>query len=159
MSNIIKKNENAMAEWNPFRSMRDLLRWDPFREMSPLWDRFEQLQREAWMPSFEVRETKDSYVFKADLPGVKNDDIEVSLSGNRLQIAGKRDAEKETKDDTFYAYERSYGSFTRTFTLPADIDADHVHSELKDGVLTLAIPKKVEAQAKKIPIGAGAPKS
>jgi HSP20 family protein len=159
MSNIIKKNENAMAEWNPFRSMRDLLRWDPFREMSPLWDRFEQLQRDTWMPTFEVRETKDSYVFKADIPGVKQDDIEVSLSGNRLQIAGKRDAEKETKEDTYYAYERSYGSFSRAFTLPPDIDAEHVHSELKDGVLTLAIPKKVEAQAKKIPIGTGGSKS
>ena len=61
--------------------------------------------------------------------------------------------------DTYYAYERSYGSFTRSFTLPADIDADHVHSELKDGVLTLAIPKKAEARAKKIPIGSGATKS
>jgi HSP20 family protein len=148
-----------MAEWNPIRTMRDLLRWDPFREMSPLWDRFEQVQRDTWLPTFEVRETKDSYVFKADIPGVKQDDIEVSLTGNRLQIAGKRDAEKETREDTYYAYERSYGSFTRSFTLPADIDAEHVHSELKDGVLTLAIPKKVEAQAKKIPIGTGASKS
>jgi HSP20 family protein len=160
MSNIIKKNENTMAEWNPLRSMRDLLRWDPFREMSPLWDRYEQqLQRDAWLPDFEVRETKDSYVFKADVPGVKKEDIDVSLSGNRLQVTGKREAEKETKEDTFYAYERSYGSFTRAFTLPADIDADHVRTELKDGVLTLTIPKKVEAQAKKIPIGTGSTKS
>jgi HSP20 family protein len=160
MSNIIKKNENTMAEWNPFRSMRDLLRWDPFREMSPLWERYEQqLQRDAWLPDFEVRETNDSYVFKADVPGVKKEDIDVSLSGNRLQVTGKREAEKETKEDTFYAYERSYGSFTRAFALPADIDADHVRTELKDGVLTLAIPKKVEAQAKKIPIATGTTKS
>jgi HSP20 family protein len=155
MSNIVKKDENAGGL---FPSMRDLLRWDPFREMAPLWNRFERGAAE-WMPSFEVRETQDSYVFKADLPGVKKEDVDVSLRGNRLQISGKRESEKENKDDTYYTYERSYGSFTRAFTLPAEIDAEHVHSELKDGVLTLAIPKKAAAQARKIPIGTGTTKS
>jgi HSP20 family protein len=155
MSNIVKKDENAGGL---FPSMRDLLRWDPFREMAPLWNRFDRGGAE-WLPSFEVRETQDSYVFKADLPGVKKEDIDVSLRGTRLQISGKRESEKENKDDTYYTYERSYGSFTRAFTLPAEIDAEHVHSELKDGVLTLAIPKKAAAQAKKIPIGTGTTKS
>jgi HSP20 family protein len=155
MSNIIKKNDRGMSEWNPLRSMRDVFGWDPFREMAPLLNRFESMRPDAWAPSFEVRETKDAYVFKADVPGVKKEDIDVSLSGNRLQVSGKRDAERETKDDTFYTYERSYGSFTRAFTLPADIDPDHVRSELKDGVLTLAVPKKAEAQTKKIAIGTG----
>jgi HSP20 family protein len=155
MSNIVKKNEGGMTKWDPFRSMRDLLRWDPFREMAPLFGSLEQAQTDAWLPSFEVRETKDAYVFKADLPGVKKEDIDISLSGNRLQISGKREAEHETKDDTFYTYERSYGAFTRAFTLPGDIDADHVRTDLKDGVLTLAVPKKAEAQTKKIAIGTG----
>jgi HSP20 family protein len=66
---------------------------------------------------------------------------------------------RETAASAGYTYERSYGSFTRAFTLPAEIDAEHVHSELKDGVLTLAIPKKAAAQAKKIPIGTGTTKS
>jgi HSP20 family protein len=106
-----------------------------------------------------VRENKFACVFKADLPGVKQDDLEVSITGNRLQISGKRDEEKEAKDDTFYTYERSYGSFSRTFTLPDTADAEHVKTELQDGVLSLVVPKKPEAQAKKIPISIGASKS
>jgi HSP20 family protein len=156
MSNIIKRNgnENQLEAWDPFRAVRDLMRWDPFREMAPMI----ATERE-WMPAFEVREDKDGYHFKADLPGTKREDIEVSLSGNRLTVGGKRESEKETKDDTFYAYERSYGSFKRTFTLPDGIDTDHVTSELKDGVLTLVVPKKASAVAKKIPIAAPASKS
>lgn len=155
MSNIVKRSE---SESSLFSSLRDLLRWDPFREIAPLWGRGDREERD-WLPSFEVRETKESYVFTADLPGVKKEDIDVTLRGNRLQISGKREAEKESKDDTFYAYERTYGAFTRSFTLPPEIDAEHVHSELKDGVLTLAIPKKVDAPAKKISIGTTAAKS
>jgi len=155
MAEIIKRNGNELEAWDPFRAMRDMMRWDPFREMAPMFGRFER----EWAPAFEVRETKDSYVFKADLPGVKKEDIEVALSGNRLTVAGKRESEKETKDDTFYAFERSYGSFTRSFTLPDGIDRDHVKTELKDGVLTLAVPKMPEAQPKKIPIVSGASKS
>jgi HSP20 family protein len=156
MANIIKKNDDGqMTQWDPFQAMREMMRWDPFRDMAPI---LPQLDR-SWLPSFEVRENRDGYVFKADLPGVKKEDIEVSLTGNRLQISGKRDEEKEAKDDTYYTYERSYGSFSRMFTLPEGADAEHVKTELKDGVLTLVLPKKPEAQPKKIPISAGASKS
>lgn len=157
MTNIVKRtgNDSSVEAWDPFRAVRELMRWDPFREMAPM---VAPTDRE-WMPAFEVREDKDGYHFKADLPGTKREDIDVSLTGNRLVIAGKRESEKETKDDTFYAYERSYGSFRRTFTLPDGIDTEHVTSELKDGVLTLVVPKKAEAQAKKIPIAAPAARS
>ena len=156
MADIIKKEHGGqLTQWDPFQAMREMLRWDPFREMAPI---FPQLER-AWMPSFEVRENKDGYVFIADLPGVKKDDLEVSLTGYRLQISGKRDEEKEAKGDTFYTYERAYGSFSRAFTLPDTADVAHVRSELKDGVLTLVVPKKPEAQAKKIPIAVSATKS
>ncbi|HVV83928.1 MAG TPA: Hsp20/alpha crystallin family protein [Kofleriaceae bacterium] len=157
MANIVKRNgnENQLEAWDPFRAIREMMRWDPFREMAPM---LAPVERE-WMPAFEVREDKTGYYFKADLPGVKREDIEVSLTGNRLSIAGKRESEKETKEDTYYAFERSYGSFKRAFTLPEGVDTEHVTTELKDGVLTLAIPKKAEAQAKKIPIAGPAPKS
>jgi len=94
-------------------------------------------------------------VFKADLPGVKESDIEVSLVGNRLAISGKREGEKEEKAETYYAYERSYGSFTRTFTLPSDIDSAHIKAELKNGELTVVVPKAAAAVAKRIPVAAG----
>lgn len=135
---------------DPFGAMRDLMRWDPFREIEPItWG------RRAWSPDFEVRETKDSYVFKADLPGAKKEDIDISLIDNRLRVSGKREEEEETKDDTYYAYERSYGSFTRTFTLPDTADTEHISANLDDGVLTLVIPKTAESKARKIQIGSG----
>jgi len=151
VADIVKK-ESGQISRDPFQMMREMMRWDPFREMVPL--SFER----AWSPSFEVRETKDSFVFKADLPGVKKEDIDVSLTGNRLQIGGKRDEEKEQKGDTYFTYERSFGSFTRCFTLPDGADTEHVKTELNEGVLTLIVPKKAESHARKIPIASG-PKS
>jgi HSP20 family protein len=156
MADIVKTNGGQMTEWNPIRTMRDLLRWDPFREMAPM---FPSIAVPTFTPSFDVVENKDSYVFKADVPGVKKDDLEITTSGNRVQISGKRDTEHETKTDTVYTYERQYGSFCRAFTLPDGADLDHAKSELKDGVLTLVIPKVSAAQAKKIPISISASKS
>jgi HSP20 family protein len=121
---------------------------DPFREMVPFFPE----ERMALTPAFEVKETKDGYYFKADVPGVKESDLEVSLTGTRLTISGKRDAEKEDKGDAFYTYERSYGSFTRIFTLPEGIDTTAMHATLKEGVLSIVVPKKPESQPKKIPI-------
>ena len=81
------------------------------------------------------------------------------ITGNRLQISGKRDIEHETKTDTVYTYERQHGHFVRSFTLPDGADLEHAKSDLKEGVLTLVIPKQPGAQAKKIAITTGASKS
>ena len=159
MAEIVKKNGGQLAEWNPVRMMREMLRWDPFREMAPLLPSLAPFERLEWSPSFDVSENKDAYLFKADVPGVKKEDLEITTTGNRIQISGKRDSEQETKTDTFYTYERQYGSFTRSFTVPDGADLEHAKSELKDGVLTLVIPKKPGAQAKKIPIAAPGTKS
>lgn len=150
MTDIVKKEIGSITR-DPFQMLRELMRWDPFREMAPFGQTFER----GWQPSFDVRETKESFIFNADLPGVKKDDIKVELTGNRLSISGNRNEEKENKDDTYYTYERSYGSFSRTFTLPDGVDVEHIKTELADGVLSLAIPKKAEAQARQIPITAG----
>jgi HSP20 family protein len=158
MADIVKKKDNGQqpAEWHPFRAFRDLFRWDPFREMAPIFQGFPAFDRLEFNPRFDVTEDKDSYLFKADIPGVKKEDLEISTTGNRLQISGKRDAEKETKSETVYTYEREYGSFVRSFTLPDGADLEHAKSELKDGVLTLVIPKLPGAHTKKISISTGA---
>src|SRR5206468_2533929 len=101
-------------------------------------------------------ETKDAYVFRADLPGVKDSDLEISLTGNRLTVSGRREQERQEQGETFYASERSYGSFTRSFTLPEGIDGDNVSADLKSGVLTLSVPKKPEVQPRKVTINTGA---
>jgi HSP20 family protein len=156
MADIVKKTSGqSLTEWNPLQAMRDLLRWDPFREMAPSLPSFPAFDRMAWNPSFDVTESKDGYLFKADVPGVKKEDIEITATGNRLQISGKRDIEQESKTDTLYTYERQYGSFNRFFTVPEGTDLEHARSELKDGVLTLVIPKTAEAHTKKISISTG----
>lgn len=134
-------------DWEPFRRMRQLLHWDPFAEMTEL----PTLETPVtFMPAFEVKETKDSYVFKADLPGIKETDVDISFTGDRLTVSGKREMERKEEKETYYAYERSYGSFTRAFTLPMGVDAEHAKAELKDGVLTIVLPKMPEAMPKKI---------
>jgi HSP20 family protein len=159
MTDIVKKNGGQLTEWDPMRAMRDLMRWDPFREMAPAFATLPPFDRMSFNPTFDVTETKDGYTFKADVPGVKKDEIEISTVGNRLQITGKRESEHEAKTDTVYTYERQYGSFARSFTLPDGVDVEHAKSELKDGVLTLVIPKMPGTQAKKIAIGSGTSKS
>jgi HSP20 family protein len=156
------KSTPTTRSWEPFsfrtdplRTMRELLGWDPFREMAPL----ATVASATFAPTFEVKETKDGYCFKADVPGVKESDIEVTLTGNRLTMAGRRDAEKQEQTDTIYTYERSYGEFTRSFTLPEGIDASTTLAELKDGVLTVSVKKLPEAQPKKIAVQSVAKKS
>jgi HSP20 family protein len=159
MAEIEKKNAGQLTEWNPARMVREMLRWDPFREVAPLLPTFAPFERMEWNPGFDITENKDAYVFKPDVPGVKKEDLEITTTGNRIQISGKRDTEQEAKTDTVYTYERHYGSFTRTFTLPDGTDLEHAKSELKDGVLTLVIPKQPGAQTKKIPIATAGAKS
>jgi HSP20 family protein len=136
------------AAWDPFQSMRELLRWDSFQ-----FGQLMPLQAEAhFAPDFEVKETKESFVFRADLPGVAEKDLQVQLNDNRLSVSGKRESEKTEQNETYYASERSYGSFTRSFMLPEGVDADKAHAELKNGVLSIAIPKRPEAQPRKISV-------
>jgi HSP20 family protein len=130
---------------------RDLLRWDPFREMAPSLPSF-AVEMSAFSPAFEVKETKEGYTFKADVPGVAEKDLEITRTGNRLTVGGKRESEKEEKNETCYTCERTSGSFTRSFTLPDGIDGDLIRADLKDGVLTLLVPKKPEAQPQKIAV-------
>jgi len=138
---------------DPYSVLRDFLRWDPFREIAPIHHETDRLTQ--FDAAFEVKETKDSYLFKADVPGIKESDITINLTGNRLTVSGKRDEEKRQENETFFSYERSYGSFTRAFTLPEGVDAEKVSANLKEGVLSIAVPKTPEAQPKRVSIKTG----
>ena len=149
MANLtVRRNAGSLsrpsAEPERFRWMH----WDPFHEMSP----FSPEERpERFAPDFEVKEIKEGYLFKADVPGVKEKDLEITMTGNRLTITGKREAEMEERTEMYYACERSYGSFTRSFTLPEGTGGgDRIRAELAQGVLTLLLPKKPELQPKRI---------
>jgi HSP20 family protein len=145
----------SVGRWNrgfdPFERMRELMGFDPFEQVGRMVGG--QEQGLGFVPAFEVKETKDSYIFKADLPGVKESDLDITLTGDRITISGKRETEKEEDTDRFYAYERSYGSFSRSFTLPEGVDAEHCSADLKEGVLNLRLPKVPEVQPKRIQVG------
>jgi len=136
------------ATWDPWRTMRAMMGWDPFREMAA-FPTFEE-RGVPFNAAFDVKETKDAYLFKADLPGIKDKDLEVTMTGNRLNVSGKREEEKEETSDRYYTYERTYGSFTRSFTLPDGADVDKLRASLDQGVLTIHVPKRAEVQPKKI---------
>ena len=137
--------------WDPFRTMRELMRGDLLGFAPPGgW-----LEPTGLTAAFEVKETKDGFEFKADVPGIEAKDLDVKLTNNRLTVSGKREAEKTDKGDTYYTYERSYGSFTRSFTVPEGVNADAIHADLKDGVLKINIQKKPEAKPRQIQIKNG----
>ncbi len=136
---------------DPLQVLRELTGWDPFREMTTLTPAVSR-RTVPFAPQFEVKETKDAFIFKADLPGVDEKNIDVSLTGNRLAVSGLREEEDRHEGENFFADERAFGSFTRAFTLPDGVDGDQISADLKDGVLTLHIPKKPENQPKKISI-------
>jgi len=150
--NIVHKPSNIPAvsntagNFDPFRTMRELMRFDPFAEMGTITN-WQSIQ---FNPDFEVKETREGYQFRADLPGIKEKDLEISMTGNRLTVSGHREAEKRDESDRYYLYERSYGSFSRSFTLPDGVDNTKVAADLKDGVLTMLVPRRPETQPRKI---------
>jgi HSP20 family protein len=105
-----------------------------------------------WLPDVDIAEEKDRMVIKADLPGMKQEDITVEVTDGVLSIKGERKHEAETKEGKTYRLERSYGSFLRSFTLPADVDAAKVNAAYKNGVLEISLPKIAEAKAKQIKV-------
>jgi HSP20 family protein len=141
---------------DPLRVMRDLV-MDPFRFLQIPAFRELGAGEMAWNPGFEVRETDDAFIFKADMPGIRPEDVDITLDGNELRISGKREQETEQDEGRIHMYERAYGAFSRSFLLPDTADLDKVRSDLKEGVLTLVVPKKASAsqQRRKVQVGSG----
>jgi HSP20 family protein len=151
MSLITRKNPNqtlasrSTDDWRPMQMFENMLRWDP---MSSLFSG--DAGSAAFVPHVDVTETPNSYVFTADLPGVREDQLDISLTGNQLVISGKRESGEAQEGSRYHLYERTYGQFTRTFSLPSGIDPEQVTANLKDGVLTLTVGKRPEVQPRRI---------
>lgn len=138
-----------VGQTSPMRYLRELMKWDPFSELTPMAG----LQPlEGITATFDVKETPNAFIFKADLPGFVDKDLDITSDGNRLTVSGHRRDEREDKGDRYYVCERRYGSFSRSFTLPQGIDVDHVNADLKNGVLTITVPRVAAQQAKKIAV-------
>ena len=143
----------------------ELMPWRPFgrlaplrREMDDLWDRissdFPALRRRegVWAPSVDVSEDKENFIVQAELPGVDQKDVNVTVSGNMLTIRGEKKKEEEKKDEHHYSMERFYGSFQRSFQLPANVQTDKIEASFDKGVLKVTLPKTEEAKKKEIEI-------
>lgn len=143
----------AIKKWNPFNEMMAL-----HNQIDRLFnDLFERTSRGeidygTWIPPVDLREEGDKLVLEMELPGLKKEDVDISIENNVLTIKGERKFEKEEKKENYHRIERSYGKFSRSFSLPATIKADAIDASLKDGVLVLTLPYAEEAKPKKITI-------
>jgi len=118
-----------------------------------VWRRL-PIEERGWAPPIEVFEKEDKFVVKAELPGIKEEDIDVSVVGYTLTVKGERKAETEVKEEDYYCCERSYGSFSRSIALPSTVDAKKIEASFEDGVLEVSLPKAAEVKPEKISVSA-----
>ena len=143
-----------------------IVRYDPFRDLRTLQEEVNRLfstnlsrsfgdegiGRGAWAPSVDIYENKDQIVLEAELPGMKQEDFDLSIENNVITLRGERKFEKTDETDNYHRVERSYGSFTRSFTLPQTVSADGATAEYTNGVLRVTLPKREETKARRIEV-------
>jgi HSP20 family protein len=149
--------------------MRILTRWEPARGLTTLQDQVNRLFNDsfrrtdeeaslsAWAPAVDVYETEHELVVKADLPEVDPKDLDIRVENNILTISGERKFEKKVNEENYLRVERSYGSFSRSFTLANTVNPEAIKADYQNGVLTLSIPKREEAKPKQIKVNVGTP--
>lgn len=145
----------------------NLVKWDPFRELEDVTNRLNRIFGRSlarsesgqnmlavadWAPSVDISETDSEYLIKGEIPGVKKEDVKVTIQDGMLTIQGERKQEKEEKGKKFHRIERSYGSFVRSFRVPDDADENSVKAEFKDGMLNVTLAKSAKAKPKAIEV-------
>jgi HSP20 family protein len=147
--------------------MTSIIGWDPLREMTGMRETMDRLFDEAFARPFssalvdgygasalalDVYQTDDEIVVRAGLPGVKAEDVQISVANGVLSIRGEVKEEKEEHQGAYHLRERRYGTFARSISLPTDVDADKAHAQFEDGVLTLTLPKSEQVKPKTITV-------
>jgi len=141
-----------------------ITRWDPFRNLSTLQDQVNRLFETnfpartdnsaltTWAPAVDIYETENELVIKADLPEVSDKDLDVRVENNMLTLRGERKFEKQVKEDNYLRVERTYGSISRSFSLPNTVNTEAIEAEYKNGVLTIELPKRAESKPKQVKV-------
>lgn len=140
-----------------------IVRYDPFRDLRTLQEEVNRLfstrafgdegiGRGAWAPSVDIYENKDQIVLEAELPGMKQEDFDLAVENNVITLRGERRFEKADEADNYHRVERSYGSFTRSFTLPQSVSAEGATAEYNNGVLRVVLPKREETKSRRIEV-------
>jgi HSP20 family protein len=140
--------------------------WEVMRELATMQERMNRIwgnmyergsedvtSRGTWLPPVDIFETADrEIVLKAELPGLRREDIDLTVENNTLTIRGERRRDPEISEDRYHRFERQYGAFSRSFTLPPTVDASRVRAEYRDGVLTVTLPVRDEARPRQIQV-------
>jgi HSP20 family protein len=143
--------------------MASVVRWDPFRDVMALREEVNRLfgrtlgegaGAAVWTPAVDVFDTKDAIVLKAELPGMKPEDIDIEIDDNVLTIKGERRFRETVEDGRYYRLERSYGHFSRSLTLPQGVRGDQIEARFDQGVLEVRVPKSEEVKPRKIAVAA-----
>jgi HSP20 family protein len=146
--NLTKYSNPELSNWSPLSNLRD--------HINRLFDvSFPNRPAESfgdWAPALDAFEDKDKYVVSVEIPGMKKEDINVTVHDGVLTVSGERNSEKDVKDGTVHRTERFYGKFSRSVSLPSAVKADKVAASYRDGVLTVEIPKAEEAKPRQIDI-------
>lgn len=151
---------NSLARWQ-----RPDLTWPTFGRLTNLRDEIDRLFEvplaelahtsqllSGWTPAFDVFEDKDNFYVRAELPGMRKEDIDLSLHNGSLSVSGERKSEEKLKDAEVYRTERFFGRFQRTITVPAEVAVDKIKAQYKDGILSVTLPKAEEAKPKHIDV-------
>ena len=141
--------------------------WDPLRDLSSIQEKMNQLFEDTlsrtrgreeglaagmWAPAVDIYETSESVVVKAELPGLTKEQVGIEVKDGVLTLKGERKVEREVKEENYHRVERAYGTFQRSFSLPASVDQEKIGATLKDGVLEVTLPKKEQAKPKQISV-------
>ncbi len=146
-----------------------LVRWEPVREISSIQNEVNRIFNSffdapssaaatgarRWIPAMDLTEHDDAFVLRADLPGVAEDDVKVELDENVLTVSGERRSERDEQQQGVHRVERSFGSFSRSLTVPEGVDADAIEANVDRGVLTVRIPKPAERTPRRVAINVG----
>jgi HSP20 family protein len=152
----------TMMRWDPFQDLRSAQ--DEMAQMSPMLAHALGLHAQqgnarttttAWAPAVDISERKDAYLVTVELPGLKPEDLDITMEDGLLTIQGERQFGQESSEQQFHRVERRYGAFRRSITLPAHVTAEGIQASFEDGVLQILVPKAEEAKAKRIQVRPG----
>jgi HSP20 family protein len=154
--------------------MTTMMRWDPFQEMRSAQDEMAQMSpmlahalglhtqqgsaratTTAWAPALDISERKDAYLVTVELPGLKAEDLDITMEDGLLTIRGERQFTSESSEQQFHRVERRYGAFRRAITLPAQVQAEQIEASFDNGVLEIVVPKAEEAKPRRIQVRPG----
>jgi HSP20 family protein len=150
----------TMTRWDPFQDLRSAQ--DEMAQMSPMLAHALGLHTQqgnarstAWAPALDISERKDAYLVTVELPGLKPEDLDITIEDGLLTIQGERQFTHESSEQQFHRVERRYGAFRRSITLPAHVTAEGIQASFEDGVLQILVPKAEEATPKRIQVRPG----